>query len=148
MEAATALYEQDFYAWTQEQVRLIQAGNFSTIDYQHVKEELQIMGVSEKRELHSRLTVLLMHLLKWKYQPNLQCKSWKYTIKEQRKELKYHFKNNPSLTNAESLSESLAYAYELAVLKAVSETNLNESVFAQTCEWNIQNILDEEFFPE
>ena len=147
MGLSATLYETDFYAWTQEQVKLIQAKLFNKVDYAHLKEELQNMGASEKRELSSRTTVLLMHLLKWKYQPNLQCKSWKYTLKEQRKELVHHLKDNPSLTNADMLQDNFSYSYELACLRAASETNLDESVFPIHCEWTILQILDEEFFP-
>ena len=62
-------YNTDFYGWTQEQAALLKSGRFSEIDVEHLIEEVETMGRSEKRALESRLTVLLVHLLKWQYQP-------------------------------------------------------------------------------
>ena len=61
-------YEKDFYSWTQEQAELLKHGRFSDLDIANLIEEVESMGRSEKRELESRLTILLLHLLKWKYQ--------------------------------------------------------------------------------
>ena len=81
MEAALSLYEKDFFAWTQEQARLIKAKAFDKLDISHLFEEVEDMGNRHADEVESRLSVLLMHLLKWKYQPNLQSKSWQLTVK-------------------------------------------------------------------
>jgi len=77
-------YEQDFYGWTQEQAALLRAGRLTDLDIENLIEEVETMGRSEKRELESRLTVLLLHLLKWKYQPNRRGRSWNLTIKGHR----------------------------------------------------------------
>ncbi len=145
--AALKLYDQDFYAWTQEQAELIKTKAFEQLDIANLLEEVESMGKHEKRELANRLIVLLMHLLKWKYQPARQCKSWRLTLKEQRNELQYHLKENPSLTNLDTFEETLAHAYSVAILKAAEETNLDEDVFPQTCEWTTKQILDDEFLP-
>src|SRR5258708_28651731 len=76
MRRNAAAYDEDFYAWTQEQARLLRTGQFSQIDVENVAEELESMGRSDKRELDSRLEVLLMHLLKWQGQPNLKPPRW------------------------------------------------------------------------
>ncbi|MCC2625766.1 MAG: hypothetical protein K0R14_1639 [Burkholderiales bacterium] len=145
--AALKLYDQDFYAWTQEQAKLIKIKAFEKLDMANLLEEVESMGKHEKRELANRLIVLLMHLLKWKYQPARQCKSWKLTIKEQRNELKYHLKENPSLTNPDTFGEAVAHAYSVAILKAAEERNLDEDMFPQTCEWTINQLLDDDFLP-
>lgn len=148
MGTVANLYETDFFAWTQQQVKLIKDKAFSSLDFLHLQQELQIMGASEKRELESRLEQLLMHLLKWKYQPTyVNKKSWERTIKEQRKKLMRHFKDNPSLANLETLNERFEEAYETSILRAAEETGLEEDVFPAKCEWAIEQILDEEFFP-
>lgn len=141
----SALYEKDFFAWTEEQARLIKEKKFNQLDTLHVYEELQLMGASEKRELSHRLEVLLMHLLKWKYQPSRQCKSWERTIKVQRNCLIQHLQQNPSLKAR--VEEYINSAYENAVLLAADETNLDESVFPGICEWDKSQILDVLFFP-
>ena len=77
-------YEQDFYGWTQEQAALLRGGQLHALDIANLIEEIEAMGRSEKRELQSRLMVLLVHLLKWKYQPARRGRSWQLTIEGQR----------------------------------------------------------------
>lgn len=80
-------YENDFYGWTQQQAALLKAGRLNDLDIVNLIEEIETMGRSEKRELQSRLMVLLVHLLKWKYQPARRGRSWLLTIKGQRMNL-------------------------------------------------------------
>ena len=78
------LYDQDFYLWIETISKQLKAGKFAEIDLANLIEEIESMGKSEKRELKSRLIVLLMHLLKWQYQPEKRSESWRSTITEQR----------------------------------------------------------------
>ncbi len=141
------LHEQDFYAWTQQQVHLLKDEKLDEIDVAALIEELESMGAREKRELLSRLEVLLMHLLKWQYQPERQGKSWEFTIQEQRSRIKDHFSENPSLTNPETLELGLIKAYAYAVRKAVYETGFKESHFPKDCPYSLEKILDINFYP-
>ncbi len=143
----TNLYEQDFFAWTQEQAQLLSDGSLSRIDVGHLIEELKLMGATEKRELSHRLEILLMHLLKWKYQSSKRTTSWELTIKEQRKKLKVHLRDNPSLKNPDTFSERLFDAYDGAILKAAKETKLSYRAFPEVCEWSIEQILADDFYP-
>ena len=90
-------YDTDFYAWANEQAALLRSGRLAEADIANIAEEIETMGRAEKRELVSRLTILLVHLLKWRFQPNLRGRSWRLTIKEQRKEVLNHLADNPSL---------------------------------------------------
>src|SRR5471030_2443483 len=90
-------YEQDVVAWASEQAALLRAGKLSAIDIEHIAGEIEDVGKSEQRELASRMTVLLAHLLKWKYQPERQGVSWEKTIKAQRKDINYVLEESPSL---------------------------------------------------
>jgi Domain of unknown function DUF29 len=65
MPCNCADYQEDFYAWTVEQGRLLRSGEFSSIDALNIAEEIEALGRSDRREILSRLTVLLTHLLKW-----------------------------------------------------------------------------------
>jgi|SRR6185437_4116453 len=145
MSSALNLYEADFFAWTQEQISLIKQKLFNKLDMVHLQEELQIMGASEKRELANRLAILLMHLLKWKYQPSRQCKSWERTIKKQRLEVQDVLDDNPSLKP--NVADFIGKAYQKAILKAADETNLDEDVFPASCEWTVKQILNDNFLP-
>ena len=145
MPQASRLYDQDFYAWANEQAGLLRAGNLSAADIEHIAEEIESMGKTEKRELVSRLTVLLLHLLKWRYQPNLQGPSWRTTIVNQRFDIADHLDDNPSLKSL--LAEAMTRAYRKAIRDAGLETGLSDSTFPTTCPWTFEQIMDEAFWP-
>ena len=144
--ATSPLHELDFYAWTQQQVDLIKSGNLTDVDFEHVLEEIESMGASERRELISRLAILLAHLLKWHYQPSFRGRSWQLTIKEQRRQLHRHLKDNPSLHAR--LEEFIADSYIDSVLLAAKETGLDESAFPILCPYTQVDLLNSEFYPE
>jgi hypothetical protein len=83
-EQSHSQYEQDFYQWTQQMAATLRDDRFDQLDIENMAEEIESLGRSDKRELRSRLTVLLMHLLKWHYQPEQQSNSWRATLTEQR----------------------------------------------------------------
>jgi hypothetical protein len=138
------LYATDFFAWTQQQAALIKAGRWLDVDIEHLAEEIEDMGKSEQRALESRLEVLLLHLLKWQYQPAYRGRSWRLTIKEQRIRLQEHLEDNPSLKG--KLDRILANAYRLAVIGAERETGLDG--FPEACPYSVAQIVDAEFFPD
>jgi len=85
MSTETArLYETDFYGWVQNQAGALRVGNFASLDLDNLIEEIEDMGKSRQRALESRLEILLMHLLKWQFQPEMKGPSWHFTIDEQR----------------------------------------------------------------
>jgi len=139
-------YEVDFYAWANEQAALLRAGRLGAADIDNIAEELESMGKTEKRELISRLTVLLTHLLKWQFQPERRGASWRGTIIVQRHALGRHLRDNPSLKA--KLDDAIEDAYSDATPTAMSETNLPESTFPATCPWPWTQIMDKEFWPE
>jgi hypothetical protein len=141
---SVSLYESDFYAWTQEQLQFLRTGELGKVDLQNLTEEIADMGRSEKRELESLLEVLLMHLLKWQFQPSFRSKSWQLTIKEQRLRLQKHLKQNPSLKSA--LPEILPEAYQLSVISGERETGLN--LFPEICPYSFEQIFSEGFLPD
>ena len=139
-------YNNDFYAWTQDQAKLMRDGNLSAIDIKNIAEEIESMGKQQVQTLTNRLAILLMHLLKWQYQKRFRGNSWKYTIAEQRKRIVKLLKNNPSLQS--QINEIYTDAYEYATLKAAKETGISVEVFPKTCPYNFSNTLKEDFYPE
>lgn len=133
------LYEKDFYAWTQKQAALLRAGKLSEIDIAHIAEEIDSMGRSEKRELISRLTILLLHLLKWDYQPERRGASREATIAVQRDDLADLLSDNPSLRAG--LEVAVGAAYRKAVLMAVAETGVPRERFPEGCPWKVVEVL-------
>jgi hypothetical protein len=135
------LYEQDFYQWTIEQANLLRAGALSQLDIKNLIEEVESMGKSQKKELFSRIAVLLLHLLKWDYQADQRSGGWKSTILTQRRELKFLLADNPSLKRL--IPDAVFSVYQDARLSAAAETGLPESAFPETCPYVIEQIMGE-----
>ena len=145
MPAKSPLYDQDFFAWSRQQAALLRAGKLGQADIEHIAEEIESMGRTEKRELISRLTVLLLHLLKWRYQPDKRSPSWEASIRVQRNRLHDHLGDNPSLKPL--LPQALASAYRDAALEAVAETGMTFATFPNTCPWRVDEVLEAGFWP-
>ncbi|EAO8183342.1 DUF29 domain-containing protein [Salmonella enterica] len=139
-------YETDFYGWTQEQASLLRSGQLSELDTQNLLEEIEAMGTSAENELESRLEVLFIHLLKWKFQSERQGRSWKLTIEEQRRKIERRLKKSPSLKH--KLPDILEDAYGDAVIGAERETNIRRNVFPDNCPWTFEQLMNPDFYPE
>lgn len=139
-------YQADVVAWANEQAALIRAGKFDQLDLEHIAEEIEDVGKSEQRELASRMSVLLAHLLKWQYQtgyPNQN--SWLRTIKEQRKAINSHLRQVPGLKPKLSDSEWLIGLWADAVSIAIRETGLD--LFPENCAWDMAEVLQDNWLP-
>jgi hypothetical protein len=139
-------YEEDFYAWTVEQADLLRGGELSAIDAANIAEEIESMGRSDRRELRSRLTVLLMHLLKWRYQPGARSTSWLGTIREQRYQIELIIEDSPSLRLF--LVTALPPAYGHARQNAAEETGLAVTEFPAECPFILDEALSLTYLPE
>jgi hypothetical protein len=145
MHKANEVYNQDFYAWAMQNAQLLRQGRSSEIDIEHIAEELESMGKSERRELISRLSVLISHFLKWLFQPGLRSNSWKYTIEEQRRAVTDLLEDSLSLYH--ELENRLAKAYTNALLQAARETGMDKTHFPEQCPFSLDQILNEDFWP-
>ena len=139
-------YEKDVTAWAAEQAALQRSGALSSLDIEHIAEEIEDVGKSERRELASRMAVLLAHLLKWQYQPDKRGSSWQRTIKEQRRAIAAHITETPSLRA--SLRNDIWFegVWADAVAKAVEETGLD--LFPEDCPLSVEQILSRDYYPE
>jgi predicted RNase H-like nuclease len=140
-----SLYETDFHAWTQRQAELLRAEEFEQIDWHNLIEEIEDLGSSIRREVASRLQLIIMHLLKWQFQPALRSPSWEATIAVQRIDLQEALDKNPSLRAR--LADFVIDAYPYAVKKAMIETKLPRRTFPETCPYTVEQLLAEEFWP-
>ena len=139
-------YDTDFHAWANEQAELLRTGRLAEADAANIAEELASMGRSERRELVSRLAVLLLHLLKWAFQPERRGKSWRLTIEEQRRQILRHLNENPSLRVG--IEEAMADAYADAVLRAERETDLPRDYFPWACPYSFAEATADTFWPD
>jgi hypothetical protein len=138
-------YEDDLFAWTQEQAALLRAHAVDGIDWENLAEEIESMGGRDRRELESRLRVVLLHLLKWQAQPALRGSSWRRTLRTQRREIRTLLKQSPSLRR--EVPGLMREAYADAVKDAIDETDLRADVFPSACPYAPGDVLDEDHLP-
>jgi len=147
------LYQTDYAAWAKRHVELLRARRFSEMDIEHLLDELSDMSKSERRELESRLLILIAHLLKWEHQyqtlserwRDFKGDSWRATIVEQRKQLTVLLRQSPGLHSV--LAETILAAYPDAVDLASKETRLPPETFPAQCPYRAEQLLKDEFFP-
>ncbi len=141
-----SLYETDYLKWIETTVHKLQVRDYSNIDWKNLIEEIGDMGRSERRSLESNLIVILIHLLKWQYQPELRSGSWKGSIVEHRRRIRKALKESPSLKPY--LEEVFAECYADAVEEATAQTGLSVEIFPQVCPYTSLEVLDSNFLPE
>ncbi|WP_058556050.1 DUF29 domain-containing protein [Thiohalocapsa sp. ML1] len=142
---ASTRYDEDVAAWAEEQAALLRAGQLDRLDLVNLAEEIADVGKSEQRELASRMALLLAHLLKWQFQPERQSNSWRRTIKEQRRALRFHLGQVPSLKPRLADPDWQGAIWADAVTKAIDETGMGG--FPENCPWGVEEILDDGFMP-
>ncbi|WNV06387.1 DUF29 domain-containing protein [Candidatus Methylospira mobilis] len=146
MSTVLANYNGDVIAWANEQAQLLRAGQFSQLDIEHIADEIEDVGRSEQRELASRMTVLIAHLLKWRYQPERKGNSWRLTIEAQREDTAYVLKKMPSLKQNLNDDQWLSIIWKKAKAQAIAETGLEN--LPDDYPWTMDQILNPDFWPE
>jgi Domain of unknown function DUF29 len=139
-------YDTDFYAWTQAQAQALRAGAWDAVDRDHLAEEIEDVGKSERRALVSHLRVLLTHLLKWEYQPERRSDSWLHSMGHAQIEVQTIMDDSPSL-RAEFYS-FVHRAYQQARPLAARETRLPTVTFPLACPWDPELLLNPEFLSD
>jgi hypothetical protein len=143
----TNTYNTDFYQWTQEQAALIRQREFNRVDLdaENIAEEIESMGRREKHSLKSYLSNVLMHLLKWQYQPDRRCTSWELSIANGRDQIEDLMIDSPSLNP--QLSMLVGTEYPRARRNACKETGLPLTTFPEDCPYTPEQITGD-YFPE
>lgn len=140
------LYETDYLKWLETTIEQLRQQNYSQVDWENLIEEMEGMARQERRSLESNLVVVLTHLLKWQYQPQLRGGSWKGSIVEHRRRIRDSLKDSPSLKPY--LKEIFAGCYLDAVEQASAETELPEKTFPSSCSYTLEEVLDSQFLSE
>jgi hypothetical protein len=140
------LYDTDFNLWIEQTVNQLKNGSLKDLDLENLIEEIESMGRSDKREIISRLRILIMHLLKWKYQPEKRTSSWIATINEQRYQIQVVLKDSPSLKPY--FRDNFADCYQIIRRDAAKETTLPLNTFPVDCPFSQEQILDPDYFHE
>lgn len=151
-EVAEGLYEADLLAWTESQAALLRrAGalrlnSLPGLDWENLAEEIEALGKSRVRELSSRYKLILLHLLKWRYQAPLRTPSWRFTIRDQREEVAEVLAESPSLRGRRRAE--LDRVYPRARKGAAEETGLPLQTFPASCPFTLEQVEDGDFLPE
>jgi hypothetical protein len=134
-------YQSDPHGWALHQARLLRAGQVSEIDLENIAEEIESVGRAEFRSLKSNLAQILLHLLKWTYQPSMRSRSWAVSINTHRRAYKSDLEENPSLKAR--LQDALEWAYKDARAAAADETGLPLKSFPSVCPYDWAEIVDQ-----
>lgn len=142
----TSLYDTDFYDWILTTVTLLRQRRFADLDIEHLVEELEDMGKRERRSLKSHIRNVILHLLKWRYQPDKRSPSWRQSLRNGRIEIHELLRDSPSLKRL--VSTMLNENYPAARADAIDETGLSEETFPAQCPFSIEQILTMGYWPE
>ena len=140
-----ALYEQDFYAWVGEQVEALRSGHTQGLDIENLAEEIEDMGRSQRRAVKSALIIILIHLLKYRYQPHHRTNSWRASIREHRRRVRDELADSPSLRPY--IERILDDCYQDAREAAADESGLPVVTFPAVCPFALEQALDRNFLP-
>jgi Domain of unknown function DUF29 len=138
-------YDRDFYAWTLTQAEALRVKDWQALDMEHLAEEIEALGKSDRRALQSHLRILLLHLLKIAHQRQRRL-SWLRSIRNGREAIELVLGDSPSLRR--ELPDCLAWAYPKARRGAAEETGLPLATFPERCPWNLDQLQDDDFLPE
>jgi len=143
----TATYETDFYLWTQQQADLLRQGQFNRVDLDlaNIAEEIESMGKRDRRAISGYLQNVLMHLLKWRYQPQRRGTSWELSIENGRYQIVDLLDESPSLKP--QMDALIAKEYRQARKNASRETGLPLTTFPDECPFTIEQITGD-WWPE
>ncbi|XGV95012.1 MAG: DUF29 domain-containing protein [Leptolyngbya sp. BL-A-14] len=139
-------YLADFNAWIAQTTQLLREHRWHEIDVTHLIEEVEDLGKSERRAIASQLTRLLLHLLKWQYQPQRRSDSWLDSITDARTQIALAIEDSPSLSNYPA--EQLEASYQRARRQGVKQTSIEISSFPNTCPYAVELVLSEDWLPE
>lgn len=144
MTEHTNLHARDFYGWTLAQADALRRRSANEIDWDHLAEELEAMGRSERRELFSRYVVLLTHLLKWGAQPSLRSRSWRLSVENAREAIVKLLAESPGLKSFEP--SEFADAWRYARKAAAAETGLSLQSFPEVPCFTPEQAKHEDFW--
>lgn len=140
------LYETDYAEWIKATVEKLRSRDYNNVDWENLIEEIEDIGRNDRRSLKSNFIVVLLHLLKWQFQPDRRSGSWEGSIIEHRRRVREAIEESPSLQPY--LESIFAECYTQAVKQAKAETRLPLETFPQQCPYQLADVLNDDFLPE
>ena len=114
--------DEDYAAWLHAQIELLRERRFSELDVEHLADEVGDLGISDYRSFASAVRLVILHMLKWDYQPEFRSRSWRNTIHTQRKSIRKALLASPSYKSR--IDEALEDGWEDARFEAEKETTI------------------------
>jgi hypothetical protein len=144
------LYDTDFTAWADKTAQLLAKRRFEEVDLEALIEEVEGLGISQRREYRSYLLRIIEHLLKWTYAPApifaRNERGWRLSINNPRRAIVALLEDNASA--ARDRNKALASAYRQALGSVRDECDdFGPVQWPEMCPWTIEQVLDEAFFP-
>jgi hypothetical protein len=131
MNAMARLYDTDFLAWTEQQADALrsaaQGGSNTLLDWENLAEEIESLGISQRRELKSQIRRVLEHLLKLENSRAIEPRAgWIRSIVDARNEVEAVIEDSPSLNR--EIAAAIAAEMRRASRKAISELQEQETI--------------------
>lgn len=142
--------DDDFNGWLLDQAAALRNRNTtSTLDWDRVAEELEAMAARDRREIKKHLKKLLLHLLKFKAQPQELNRhhSWRTSVREAREDISDLLEESPGIFQGR-IDEVVAQCYGRARAAASDETGMPLAAFPDACPWSFDQIMIDDFFAD
>jgi hypothetical protein len=146
IDTGGGLYERDFYRWVEQQARLLRQGTLDRLDVVNLVEEIEDLGIGAKKAVKRNLVIVLLHLLKYRFQPRRRNRSWQASIVEHRQRLRDDFHSSPSLRGY--ARDVFVEAYADARARALAETGLPVQSFPAEPPFTLEQVLDPKYLPD
>lgn len=141
-----SLFDQDYYTWVKEQIRLLHLRQFDQLDLEHLPDELNDLVWLIKQEIETNLEIICNHLLKYKYAREYLndepcCNSWRSALFQARCQIAGKLEESPSLQDYPT--QELDQRYQLAMNQVYQETKLLDDTLPKSCPWTVNQILED-----
>ncbi len=147
--SSSDLYERDYYAWLQDQVRALRERRIEDVDWENVAEEIEGLSKSESRGVSSHLATVVEHLLKLEYARGIfreyNARGWRVSVRSARRQVRKLLNESPSLRP--QLEEMLADAYEDGRIEAMRDPGLSDDELPASSPWTVEQVMDDNFLP-
>ncbi|MEG3438036.1 DUF29 domain-containing protein [Pannus brasiliensis CCIBt3594] len=134
-------YDNDLTLWAIETARLLRERRWDAVDWEHLIEEVEDLGKSERSAIGSQLERILAHLLKWQYQPRRRSDSWLDSINDGRSQIRRKLEDSPSLQHYPR--QILEKEYTIARREVARQTRLSIDLFPESCPYTVEQAIDD-----
>lgn len=137
----TTTYDHDLSLWAKDTAQLLRERCWDAVDWEHLIEEVEDLGKSERSAIGSQMERIMVHLLKWQYQPQRRSDSWLDSINDGRSQIRRKLEDSPSLRSYPD--QVLAKEYTRARREAARQTGIEISIFPEFCPYAIEQVLED-----